>query len=296
MRILVSGSSGLIGRAVGRSLRDEGHEVVPLVRSGGDGRSSILWDPASQRFDAASADGADAVIHLAGDSIASGRWTAAKKKAIRDSRIVGTQLLAEGIAGCSRPPAVLIAASAVGYYGNRGDEIVDESSSLGQGFLAEVCRDWEAAAEPARAAGIRVAHLRFGVVLAKEGGALATMLPPFRLGLGGKLGDGRQWMSWLTLEDVVSVVRFVLRGDVSGPWNVVAPTPVRNDEFTRALGRVLSRPTFFSVPAFAARLVFGEMADEALLASTRVVPKRLLDAGFRFQHGELERALRDAVA
>jgi uncharacterized protein len=296
VRILVSGSSGLIGRAVGRALREDGVQVVRLVREGGDGRSAILWDPASQRFDAASADGADAIIHLAGESIASGRWTAAKKKSIRDSRVAGTRLLAEGIAGCSRRPAVLIVASAVGYYGSRGDEIVDESSSLGSGFLAEVCRDWEAAADPARAAGIRVVHLRFGVVLAREGGALATMLPPFRLGLGGRLGAGTQWMSWVSLADVLSAVRFVLHGDASGAVNVVAPTPVRNEEFTRALGRVLSRPTFFSVPAFAARLAFGEMADEALLASTRAVPKRLVDAGFRFEHTELEPVLRAILA
>jgi uncharacterized protein len=286
----------LIGRAVGRALRDDAHQVVPLVRGGGDGRSSILWDPSSRRFDAASADGADAVIHLAGESIAAGRWTAAKKKSIRDSRVEGTRLLAEGIASCARRPAVLIVASGVGYYGSRGDEILEESSSLGSGFLAEVCRDWEAAADPARAVGIRVVHLRFGVVLAKEGGALATMLPPFRLGLGGKLGDGRQWLSWVSLDDVVSVVRFILHGDTSDAVNVVVPTPVRNEEFTRALGRVLSRPTFFSVPAFAAHLAFGEMADEALLASTRAVPKRLLDAGFRFEHGELEPALRALLA
>jgi uncharacterized protein len=292
VRILVSGSSGLVGRAIVRALRDDGHDVVPLVRSGGDGRAAVLWDPASERFDAAAAEGADAVIHLAGESIAAGRWTAARKKSIRESRVKGTRLLANGLARLSRRPSVLISASATGYYGSRGDEVLDESSTLGQGFLAEVCRDWEEAAESARSAGIRTVHLRFGVILAKQGGALAKMLPPFRLGLGGKLGDGQQWMSWVTLDDVVEIVRFVLRGDAVGAWNVVAPAPVRNEAFTRALGRVLSRPTVLPVPAFAARLAFGEMADEALLASSRAVPKRLLDAGFRFRHAELEPALR----
>jgi uncharacterized protein (TIGR01777 family) len=294
VRVLVSGSSGLIGSAVVRALRRDGDDVVPLVRSGGDGRSAVAWDPASGRFDAVGAEGADAVVHLAGRSIA-GRWNAEGKQAIRESRVVGTRLLAQGLADLTRRPPVLIVASATGYYGDRGDEILDESSSVGSGFLAEVCRDWEAAADPARRAGIRVVHLRFGVVLAKEGGALAQMLTPFRLGLGGKLGSGDQWMSWVALEDVVEVVRAAISGDASGPLNVVAPNPVRNEEFTRTLGRVLSRPTFFSVPAFAARLAFGEMADEALLASSRAVPKRLLDAGFRFRHAELEDALRAMV-
>ena len=292
MRILLSGSSGLVGRAVTRALGDEGNEIVPLVRSGGDGHAAVLWDPASERFDAAAAEGADAVIHLAGESIAAGRWTAERKKSIRDSRVKGTRLLADGLARLSRRPSVLISASATGYYGSRGDEVLDESSTLGRGFLAEVCRDWEAAAESARSVGIRTVHLRFGVILAKQGGALAKMLMPFRLGLGGKLGDGRQWMSWIALEDVVEIVRFVLRGDAAGAWNVVAPTPVRNEDFTHALGRVLSRPTLLPMPAFAARLAFGEMADEALLASSRAVPKKLLDAGFRFRHAEVEAALR----
>jgi uncharacterized protein len=281
MRILLSGASGLIGRSTSGALARNGHDVVPLVRE--IGRDGIRWDPRSGDFDAAAAEGADAVVHLAGENVASGRWTAERKREIRDSRVRGTRLLAEGLVGLARPPSVLVAASAIGIYGDRGDEIVDEASAVGTGFLADVCREWEAAAGPAVEAGIRVVHVRFGVVLDRSGGALAKMLPIFRLGLGGKVGSGSQWMSWIAIEDAIGILRHALETDLSGPLNAVAPEPVRNTDFTRTLGNVLARPAAIPVPAFALRLAFGEMADATLLASTRAVPSRLLESGYRFR-------------
>lgn len=293
MRILVSGASGLIGRAISAALTAEGHEVEALVR-GGD-RGGIRWDPRSGEFDGAAAEGAGAVVHLAGENVASGRWSDARKKEIRDSRIRGTRLLAEGIAKLARPPAVLVAASAIGIYGDRRDEIVDETSAPGDGFLADVCREWEAASGPAADAGIRVVHVRFGVVLDRSGGALAKMLPIFRLGLGGKVGSGAQWMSWLATEDAVGIIRHALVGDLAGPVNAVAPSPIRNEDFTRALGKALGRPTPFSVPAFALRIAFGEMADATVLASTRAVPSRLSRSGYRFRAATIEDGLAAAL-
>ena len=293
MRILVSGASGLIGRSTTAALAADGHEIVPLVR--GSGLDGIRWDPRAGVFDAAAAEGAHAVVHLAGENVASGRWTAERKRAIRDSRVHGTRLLAEGLAVLSRPPSVLVTASAVGIYGDRGDEIVDEASSTGAGFLADVCREWEAATSPALDAGIRVVHVRFGVVLDRSGGALAKMLPIFRLGLGGKVGSGSQWMSWIALEDAVGILRHALGTDLSGPVNAVAPEPVRNTDFTRALGNVLGRPTAIPVPAFALRLAFGEMADATLLASTRAVPSRLLESGYRFRAPTIDAGLAAAL-
>jgi uncharacterized protein (TIGR01777 family) len=236
-------------------------------------------------------------VHLAGENIASGRWTAARRAAIRESRVTGTRLLAEGIGRLSRPPATLVCASAVGYYGDRGDERLTESSGAGRGFLAEVCQAWEAAAAPAAAAGVRVAHLRFGVILAASGGALARMLLPFRLGVGGRLGSGRQWMSWITLEDAVHVVRHVLERDACrGPVNAVAPHPVRNADFTRELAGALRRPALLPTPALALRIVLGDMARELLLASQRVEPAVLAGTGYRFRHPQIGPALRSVLA
>ena len=294
MRVLVTGASGLVGRALVPALREGGHSVRRLVR-GPAHAPDARWDPAAGTIDQDALAGCDAVVHLAGESIAEGRWTEAKKARIRESRVAPTRLLAEAIARERRPPA-LLAASAIGFYGDRGEEVLTEDHEAGTGFLPDVCREWEAATGAARDAGARVARLRLGVVLAKEGGALAAMLTPFRLGVGGRLGSGRQWFSWIALPDVVEIiVRAVERPDLDGPVNVVAPTPVRNADFTRALGSVLGRPTVAAMPAFAARLAFGEMADALLLASTRVVPVRLEGVGHRLRFPEVEGALRDLL-
>jgi uncharacterized protein len=290
MRVLVSGASGFVGSAICRRLRERGDTVERLVRGAADG---VLWDPTTGRFDPAAAEGADAVVHLAGESVFSGRWNEKRKAAIRDSRVTGTRLLAEGLARLERPPRVIACASATGFYGDGGDAEQNEASPVGRGFLAEVCRDWESACAPAAERGIRVANLRIGLVLSTEGGALGKILPVFRLGLGGRVGDGRQWMSWITLGDLVRVVEWVLFDDaLAGAVNAVAPHPVRNDEFTHALARVLRRPAVLPVPAIVLRLALGEMADELLLSGTRAVPKRLSERGFRFEHAQIEPALR----
>jgi hypothetical protein len=294
MRILVSGSTGLVGSALVPALGGAGHDVVRLVRSeAAGGGSAVRWDPAAGRLDAAALEGLDAVVHLAGESVAAGRWTAAKKERIRASRVDGTRLLCRALAGLSRPPRVLACASAIGFYGSRGDEVLKEESAPGSDFLAGVCKEWEAAAEPASRKGIRVASLRFGMILSPAGGALAKMLLPFRLGAGGILGDGRQYVSWIAIDDVLGAIQHVLSSQpLRGPVNVVAPRPVTNREFTRTLGRVLGRPTIVPMPAFAARVVFGEMADALLLSSARVEPARLLSSGHRFRFPDLEGALR----
>ena len=291
MRVLLSGSSGFVGNAVRDRLVNRGDRVEPLVR--GNPTEGVLWDPASGRFDTAAAEGADAVVHLAGENIASGRWNAARKHAIYQSRVAGTRLLASGLAAGARPPNVLVSASAIGFYGNRGEEEMTEASASGTGFLADVCRDWESAAEPAASAGIRVVHLRIGLVLSPKGGAFAQMLPMFRLGLGGKIGDGRQWMSWITLHDLVRVIELALDDtSVRGPLNAVAPEPVRNAEFTERLASAVARPAMLPIPAFALRLILGEMADEMLLASSRVIPKVLNDRSFRFESSTIDDAFR----
>jgi len=294
MKILVSGSTGFIGSALVPFLTSDGHSVVQLLRKPvATVNPTLTWDPAAGRVDAAAFEGFDAVVHLAGESIASGRWTAAKKERIRSSRVDATRLLCNALARLGRPPKALICASAIGYYGDRGDEVLREESAPGRDFLAGVCRDWEAASEPAARKGIRVVNLRFGVVLGRGGGALAHMLPPFRLGLGGRIGSGRQYISWIALDDAVGAVQHALAtGALRGPANAVAPRAVTNQEFTRTLGRTLGRPTLFPMPAFAARLAFGEMADALLLGSARVEPARLLASGYRFRHGDLEGALR----
>jgi uncharacterized protein (TIGR01777 family) len=297
MNILVTGASGLIGTALGPSLTSRGHEVTRLVRgqSPSEGKSA-RWDPMAGSIDASALAGVDAVVHLAGENIAE-RWTAAKKARIRDSRVKGTQLLCETLTRLPSPPKVLVSASAIGYYGDRGEETLTDDSPPGRGFLPEVCRAWEAAAEPARQQGIRVVHLRLGVVLSAAGGALAKMLPLFRLGLGGVLGSGRQYMSWIALDDVVGAIQHAIVTDaLQGPTNAVAPNAVTNQEFTKTLGKVLGRPTAIPLPAFGARLMFGEMADELLLASARVQPTKLLASGYQFRYPELEDALRHVLA
>ncbi|HZI18822.1 MAG TPA: TIGR01777 family oxidoreductase [Pyrinomonadaceae bacterium] len=301
MKVIVSGATGLVGRALVRSLLADSHEVTKLVRGGAQefrapGTSAVRWDPDKGEIDAAALEGHDAAVHLAGEPVAEGRWTEEKKRRIRDSRVLGTALLADALARLNRSPRVLVAASATGFYGDRGPEKLDEESAPGEDFLSRVCREWEEAARPAAEAGVRLVHLRIGVVLSGEGGALPKMLAPFKLGLGGRIGGGGQYMSWVALEDVVGVARRALEDDsMSGPYNVVAPEPVTNGEFTRALGRVLNRPTVFAAPAFALRLVYGEMADALLLSGARVYPKRLLEAGYEFALPGLEGTLRQAL-
>lgn len=293
MKILVSGASGLVGSALVRHLSARGEDVLQLVRNAArEGARDVLWNPSKGIEDAGKLEGLDAVIHLAGEPIAEGRWTEDKKRRIRESRVQGTKVLSEALAGLTRKPSVFLSASAIGYYGSRGSEILTEESQPGDDFLARVCREWEEATAPAARAGIRVVQMRFGVILSSQGGALAKMLTPFKLGVGGRLGSGRQYMSWIALDDVVGVVDHLLKASLSGPVNTVAPNPVTNREFTKALGEALSRPTLFPVPRFALRLAFGEMADVALLASQRVEPERLKESGYVFKYPELKDALR----
>ncbi|HKX19947.1 MAG TPA: TIGR01777 family oxidoreductase [bacterium] len=296
MRVAVSGSHGLIGSAVAASLRARGDQVVVLVRRDAGTPEEIAWDLAGGRIDAARLEGVDAAIHLAGATLAS-RWTPEQKAAIQTTRRQGTELFARALAGLGRRPRVLISACAVGYYGNRGDEVLSETSGPGTGFLAEVCRDWEAAADPARQAGIRVVNPRFGVVLAGGGGILAKIVPIFKMGAGGPLGHGRQYLPWVAIDDAVGALLLALdRDDIDGPLNVVSPRVFTNREFTSALAHVLGRPAVIPVPAAALRAMFGEMADEALLAGQRVDPVRLRSAGYAFRFAELEPALRHALA
>lgn len=293
--VVVSGASGLVGRALAAGLRESGSRVRALTR-GTPGPGEIAWDPAAGRIDATALEGATAVVHLAGEQIAE-RWTAEKKRRIRESRVQGTRTLVRALASLRAPPEVLVSASAVGYYGDRGDEPLHERSAPGDDFLAGVTRAWEEEARAAEASGIRVVRLRFGVVLDRGGGALRRLLLPFRLGVGGRIGDGRQWMSWIALSDAVGVIRFALTETaLSGAVNAVAPQPVTNAEFTAVLGSVLRRPTALPVPALALRLAFGGMADATLLASQRALPSRLLEAGYEFRRPTLEGALREALA
>jgi uncharacterized protein (TIGR01777 family) len=281
MNIYLSGSNGLVGTAVKSALEAEGHSVTGLGRD------------FSKPLDFS---GVDAVIHLAGENIAEGRWNAAKKARIKDSRLVGTRKLAEQLAASEYKPAVFISASATGFYGDTGSETITESSAAGTGFLPEVCVQWEASTKPAEEAGIRTVHLRTGIVLSKKGGALKKMLPPFLLGGGGILGSGKQFMSWITLADMVGAIKFAIENDsLHGPVNLTAPNPVDNTEFTKVLGRVIKRPTIAPLPGFAAKLIFGEMADAILLSGTKVLPTKLTEAGYSFTHATLEPALRDVM-
>jgi uncharacterized protein len=293
----VSGASGLIGAALVKELTRRGHRVSRMVRRRA-GLGEVSWDPASGALDPGDLEGLDGVVHLAGENVGV-RWTAARKARIRESRVKGTKLISETLAQLRRQPAVLVSASAIGFYGNRGNEPLTEASLPGdrsRDFLASVSWEWEAAAEPARGAGIRVVHPRFGVVLSPRGGALKKLLLPFKLGLGGRIGSGSQWMSWISIDDAVGAILHLLSTDtVRGPVNVTSPEPLINRDFTLTLGRVLSRPTPFPVPAAALRLALGEMADGTLLSSARVEPARLLESGYRFQHPDLDSALRHVL-
>lgn len=292
-RILVSGVSGPIGAALLPSLQERGYEVVRLVRGPKSSENQIPWDP-NQPLRPQSVTGFDAVIHLAGESIV-GRWTAAKKRRILDSRVQGTRHLAAALGEAAERPRVLITGSAIGFYGDRGEEVLREDSRPARGFLPTVCREWEAASTRAEDAGTRAVQIRTGLVLSPAGGALQKMLTPFRLGLGGRIGSGRQWWSWIHVQDMVGAIHHILNGNLNGPVNLVAPAPVRNADFTKILAAVLSRPAIFPMPAFAARLAFGQMGDELLLASQRVEPRKLTMTGYTFQYSDLKKALTDIL-
>ena len=293
-RILISGASGLIGNALVLALQSRGDEIYRLVRRLPSNEREIPWDPL-HGIEPKSTSGFDAVIHLSGETVA-GRWTAARKRSIRDSRVISTQHLATALAQTEKPPHTFLCASAIGYYGNRGDELLTEQSAPGDGFLAEVCREWEAATQPAAAAGIRVANLRMGVVLSRRGGALQQMLLPFRLGLGGRIGSGRQWFSWIHIDDVVAAVLHILENlIIRGPVNMVSPNPLTNTAFTKALAQTLRRPAIFPVPAFVLRLAFGQFAEEGLLSSARVIPQKLIESGFHFRYPDIQAALTNTV-
>ena len=293
-KIMVSGATGLVGSELLPLLQAGDYGVSRLVREysavdGGD----VFWDPAAGELDTAALEGVEAVVHLAGENIAAGRWNNARKKRIRESRVDGTRLLCAKLAEMPTPPRVLICASAIGYYGERGDEELAEEAGAGEGFLPDVCREWEESTEAAASAGIRVIRLRIGIVLSPRGGALRKMLTPFKMGAGGKVGNGHQYMSWISLDDLAASILHCIENDsISGAVNAVAPESVTNKVFTKTLGKVLKRPTMFPLPAFAAKLVFGEMAEALLLCSSRVVPKVLSESGFEFTHPELESALR----
>jgi uncharacterized protein (TIGR01777 family) len=298
MKILISGASGLVGAALTKMFRAEGHAVAHFVRPGGAvAPGDIAWDPATANVDVAAMEGADAVIHLSGASIGDGRWSAARKAILRSSRVDSTRLLVDALGKMRRKPRVFLCASAIGFYGNRGEEILTEESERGIGFLPLVARDWEAEALRAETSGIRTVRMRFGVILAAEGGALPQMIVPFKFGVGGRLGSGRQWMSWVALEDVAGVIRAMVGDErFSGAMNLVAPNPVQNFEFTRVLASVLRRPAIFPAPAFALRLALGEMADALLLTSQRVLPARLVAAAYPFRYADLLDALNGILA
>jgi len=295
MKIAIAGASGLVGSALIPILQSDGNQITRLVRSSPKA-GEIEWHPNQDQVSTQSLEGFDVIINLAGENIAGGRGTDEQKRKIRDSRVNGTHLLSEAIAKMNSKPKAFICASATGIYGDRDDEVLDEQSESGGGFLAGVCREWEKATEPANKAGVRVVNLRFGPILARDGGMLSKLLTPFKMGMGGKVGSGKQYISWIALDDAVSAIKLAIdRQTIHGPLNVVSPNPVTNEEFTKTLGHVLNRPTALAMPAFAARLAFGEMADEMLLASQKVIPKKLTSAGFQFQYPQLEAAMRRYV-
>jgi uncharacterized protein (TIGR01777 family) len=296
VRITIAGSSGLIGTALVDRLRSQGHDIIRLVRRPGaptDGTTAVTWDPVTGVLPIDAVDGVDAVINLAGAGIGDRRWTDSYKRELVDSRIRTTTLLATSIAGAKTPPAVLLSGSAIGWYGPRGDEVLDEASARGTGFLSDLCAQWEAATAPAEAAGVRVAHLRTGMVLSARGGALKKQLPLFKFGLGGRFGSGRQWQSWIAIDDHVAAVEHLLTSSLSGPVDLTSPQPVTNETFTHVLGAVLHRPTFLRIPSFGPKLVLGaELADALLFTGQRVLPTRLTESGFQFTQPQLEGALR----
>lgn len=295
MKIVIAGSSGLIGAALARQLRRDGHDVVRLVRRDPAGDDEARWDPAAGTLDGAALAGADGVVHLGGAGIAAKRWSAARKAEIRDSRVNSARLLSETMARLDTPPAVFVCASALGYYGSRDDEVLTESSAQGDDFLAQITGEWEAATQPAAQAGIRVVNLRIGIVLSASGDMPKSMLTPFKLGLGGKLGDGKQYMSWVHIDDVVSAAIHALKTPaLQGAVNLAAPNPVTNAEFTKTLGHILGRPALFSVPRMALRVMLGEMS-EFVLSSARLQPHKLTESGFRFRWHTIEEALRDVL-
>ena len=298
MKIAITGASGLIGRALSTSLAADGHQVVPLVRRPTPSApDAIQWDPAAGTIEAAGLEGIDGVVHLAGAGIGDRRWSDAYKREILESRSKGTALLAETLAALDTPPKVMVSGSAIGYYGDTGDSTVDETAPAGSDFLAEVCVAWEAAAQPAIDAGIRVPFLRTGIVLTDDGGALAKMLPLFRIGLGGRMGSGRQWWSWISLADEIGAIRWLLDHDISGPVNATAPTPVTNRDFTKALGEAMHRPTLAPVPSFGPKLLLGsELADALLFTSARVIPTVLSTSGYEFTNPTIDSALRDVLS
>jgi uncharacterized protein len=295
MRIVISGASGLIGSALASAFRETGHEVIRLVRTPPSGDDEVRWDPAAGELDTSALQGVDAIVNQSGATI-DRRWTQSHKREILDSRVKTTSLLARAAAALEPRPAVVLCAGGVNFYGDRADEVLTEESESGAGFLAEVCREWEAAADPAREAGVRVVNFRHGIVLARHGGALARLLTPFRLGVGGRVGSGKQWWTWVEMTDVVAAYGFALEHDLSGAVNLGSPNPVTNEQLTRALGAALRRPTVLPLPAFAARLVFGEMADELLLGGQRALPTRLLDAGFDFTAPTIDVGIAQALA
>jgi uncharacterized protein len=298
MKILISGASGMVGTAAADALRKDGHMVGQFVRPGRTaGAGDVRWDPASGSVDLAAMEGADAVVCLSGASVGEGRWTAVRKKVLRSSRVDLTRVLVDSLGRLKQKPRVFIAASAIGYYGSRGDEILTELSTAGNDFIAQLARDWETESICAESAGIRTVIMRFAVILSAKGGALERMVLPFKLGAGGRLGSGKQWMSWVALEDVVEIVRTVIAEErLRGPVNVAAPGPVQNAEFTRVLAKVMHRPAILPAPAFALRIALGEMADGLLLASQRVIPEKLRATGYQFRYENLEGALRVILA
>jgi len=296
MKTLISGSHGLVGTALIQALESEGHDIFRLVRYAPHSETEIEWSPDRYSIALARLEGFDAVVHLAGESIAEGRWTDEKKTQISESRVKGTRLLGDALANLTNPPQTFVCASAIGYYGDRGDELLTEASAPGNDFLCGVCVEWESATALASKKGIRVVNCRFGIILDAKGGALKKMLPPFRMGVGGKIGSGKQWMSWIALDDVVGGIKFALANDsIRGPVNFVTPAPVTNADFTKTLGKILSRPTIFPIPAFGVRLMFGEMADALLLSSQRVEPAVLQTSGYSFQYPQLDGALRHVL-